>query len=70
MKFSLAIILGLFAALQAKPQDNWTGRIVGGIEADADAAPFQVSLQWLFGHMCGGAILNEYWIVTAAVRIS
>jgi len=43
------------------------GKIVGGIEAAAGEIPWQVSLQFNSGlHFCGGAIISDKWIVTAA----
>ncbi|XP_072943527.1 trypsin-1-like [Epargyreus clarus] len=45
-------------------------RIVGGHTAKPDSHPYLVSLQlrflWIRMHMCGGSILNERWILTAA----
>jgi len=48
-----------------------TPRIVGGEYKHISQAPWQVSIGWwgsssLENHFCGGAILNEKWIVTAA----
>ncbi|VVC98985.1 unnamed protein product [Leptidea sinapis] len=45
-------------------------RIVGGFEAKPYSHPYLVSLQlrflWIRFHFCGGSILNENWILTAA----
>ena len=41
-------------------------KIVGGQEAKDAAAPYQVSLQIRKSHICGGAIIHEQFIVTAA----
>ena len=46
------------------------GRIVGGVDATADQAPFQVALQYSgwFGwsHLCGGSLVGTQSVVTAA----
>ncbi|XP_055061210.2 serine protease [Misgurnus anguillicaudatus] len=42
-------------------------RIVNGEEAMPHSWPWQVSLQDIFGwHFCGGSLINENWVVTAA----
>lgn len=48
-------------------------RIIGGEEAVPHELPYQVSLQWNYNddstkpmHFCGGALLSDRWIVTAA----
>lgn len=42
-------------------------KIVGGSDAAEGAYPFMVSLQSLSKkHFCGGSILNQRWILTAA----
>lgn len=40
--------------------------IINGEEIEIDEAPWQVSLEIDGTHKCGGAILNQYWILTAA----
>ncbi|XP_053546024.1 transmembrane protease serine 4-like [Bombina bombina] len=42
------------------------GRIVGGTTTTIDKWPWQVSLQYMGQHTCGGSILNQRWILTAA----
>lgn len=42
-------------------------RIVGGKDAPQAAAPYQVSIMNTFGeHVCGGSIISNEWILTAA----
>jgi secreted trypsin-like serine protease len=41
-------------------------RLFGGSDASDNTWQFLVSLQWNNGHRCGGTILNEEWILTAA----
>ncbi|XP_035781884.1 trypsin 3A1-like isoform X2 [Anopheles albimanus] len=43
-----------------------SSRIVGGAAVDISMYPYQVSIQELEDHICGGSIVNELWILTAA----
>ncbi|XP_058129215.1 chymotrypsin-2-like [Anopheles ziemanni] len=46
---------------------QWRGRIVGGQYARDGDFPYQASLRTVTDmHICGGAVLNRQWIVTAA----
>ncbi|VDI26252.1 Hypothetical predicted protein [Mytilus galloprovincialis] len=56
---------------ELKTVDGLTSsKIVGGSDADISEYPWQVSLQlrnsgsWY--HICGGSIINNKWVVTAA----
>jgi trypsin len=42
------------------------GRIVGGTTTDITNYPYQVSLQYTGSHICGGSIISQNWVVTAA----
>ncbi|XP_016146229.1 transmembrane protease serine 4-like isoform X2 [Sinocyclocheilus grahami] len=41
-------------------------RIVGGLDTAVEHWPWQVSLQWNHQHVCGGALLSKYWVISAA----
>lgn len=41
-------------------------RIVGGHETTIEQHPWQVSLQYGSSHRCGGSIIGQKWILTAA----
>ncbi|XP_039731781.1 serine protease 55 [Pteropus medius] len=45
-------------------------RIIGGIEAEVGEFPWLVSIQAGNEHFCGGTIIDEWWIVTAAHCLS
>nr|XP_005892957.1 PREDICTED: transmembrane protease serine 11D [Bos mutus] len=41
-------------------------RILGGSKAEEGDWPWQVSLQWSSSHRCGGALISNRWILSAA----
>ncbi|KAJ1189990.1 hypothetical protein NDU88_006731 [Pleurodeles waltl] len=41
-------------------------RIIGGVSSSINSWPWQASLQYQGGHICGGSIINSEWVLTAA----
>ncbi|XP_045423686.1 serine protease 38 isoform X2 [Lemur catta] len=71
---------GVAAAVRGHPKSqgislssNWAcgrrgaeGRVLGGVSAPEGKWPWQVSVHYAGFHVCGGSILNEYWVLSAA----
>lgn len=67
----IACLLLLLAVAKAKrlkqlQRTSIKDRIVGGSTAEEGLAPYQVSLQEGGYHFCGGSIIDNNWIITAA----
>jgi len=62
------LAFGLVATASAFPRYfmDFPERIVGGEIAERGQFPYQIQIQYLNQHHCGGAIVNNNWIVTAA----
>lgn len=52
----------LFVDVSART--DW--RVIGGEQAEDGAFPYQVSVRVYGQHNCGGAIIANQWILTAA----
>lgn len=69
MKFLFVFSLAI-AAVLAAPAEEIAPAVVGGVDAIAHEFPFIVSIQWVIltisSHVCGGAILNNIWVLSAA----
>ena len=75
MKF-LLVSLALLGAALATPlavpfnRTGAVGYILGGTEAKDGQVPYIVSLQRTTSHTCGGVIVSDQWIITAAHCVS
>ena len=43
-----------------------TGRVVGGVEAPANVWVWQAALYIFEGFACGGSLISDQWVLTAA----
>uniref|UniRef100_A0A182RAB4 trypsin n=1 Tax=Anopheles funestus TaxID=62324 RepID=A0A182RAB4_ANOFN len=60
----LCVVFG-FGVICTKSEQQLTNRIVGGHVANIESYPYQVSVQELNVHICGGSIITSRWILTA-----
>ncbi|XP_010599062.1 serine protease 38 [Loxodonta africana] len=64
MAGTLLLLLLLPAACSCATETQ--GKILGGQDAPPGRWPWQVSLQYNGHHICGGTILDQHWVLTAA----
>lgn len=67
----IAIVVLFFTPIWALPTHNnrVSGRIVNGVVADHGQYPFAVGIIYYLGgksYFCGGSLLTDEWIITAA----
>ncbi|XP_026997409.1 serine protease 27-like [Tachysurus fulvidraco] len=65
----LAVLLnstGSLAQLDVCGRPPLNNRIVGGADASPGSWPWQVSFQSGGSHFCGGSLINEIWVLSAA----
>ncbi|XP_036615810.1 trypsin-like [Trichosurus vulpecula] len=59
------LILAFVGAAVAFSTDD-DDKIIGGYTCSANSLPYQVSVNYNGGHYCGGSLINEQWVVSAA----
>ncbi|XP_069805149.1 trypsin-like [Dendropsophus ebraccatus] len=60
---SLLLVAALLGTLVDGRSYN---RIIGGFECKPNSQPWQVSLHYFDQHACGGILIDETWVLTAA----
>lgn len=60
-------MINFFLLFLAVPfDDSASSRVVGGTDVPVGKYPFIVSIRKRGQHFCGGSIINQRWILTAA----
>ncbi|XP_053684431.1 trypsin-7-like [Sabethes cyaneus] len=57
---------GSYYTMQPLERPPINGRIVGGIDADIEDFPYQLSLRRGGSHICGASIISDRWALSAA----
>ncbi|XP_057373602.1 trypsin-1-like isoform X1 [Daphnia carinata] len=68
MKYVTFLLVSVIVSIVTGVPDN-SERVTNGVQAAAGDFPYIVSVTVGGGHICGGFIYNEYWIVTSAACV-
>lgn len=63
---SMKLMIGFLLILLAKAEIRFSAKIVGGSFARKNQFPHQVALMYLSRLTCGGSIMSNTWVLTAA----
>lgn len=63
---AIICIIGLSSAKSLANHGDENDKIVGGFPTTIEKAPWQVSIRFFALHACGGSIIGDRWILTAA----
>jgi trypsin len=66
LKFTLLALLAVGAFASPNPRPRLDGRVVGGENAEQGEFPHQVSVEIFGSHACGGSLISETAVLTAA----
>lgn len=61
-----AVIRGILTPTCLHPAAQPRGRILGGREAQSHQRPYMASVQVNGTHVCGGFLVAEQWVLSAA----
>ncbi|CAH7470133.1 1810009J06Rik [Phodopus roborovskii] len=62
--FTVLAFLGAAVAFPANGDDD--DKIIGGYNCPKNSIPYQVSLNDNTGHQCGGSLISDQWVLSAA----
>ncbi|XP_068180361.1 trypsin I-P1-like [Antennarius striatus] len=60
------LLFRVLLLLASSVKETFTTRIIGGQEVEPYSIKYQVSLFSNYGHYCGGTLVDERWVVSAA----
>lgn len=63
---TIILAFGLSSANPCLDSDQVNSKITGGFPTEIGETPWQASLQYVSVHSCGGTIISDRWVLSAA----